>query len=139
MRGRRSTKGNGRTIDTRKLLVSLPFHKFKAWDKEIEQVLERSSISHEGLKSIIGKLENVILIVKMGGHFMNHLYALEMRAAGKRHNFRLNVGVQEDLKLHRKFLSYAHAGISMNLLTFRAPTTTIIGDASEQNPKPRTE
>jgi len=121
----------GWTMDTRKLLVSLRFHKFKAWDGEIEQVLERSSISHEGLKSIIGKLENVILIVKMGGHFMNHLYALEMRTDGKSHNFRINVGVKEDLKLHRKFLSYAHAGISMNLLTFRAPTTTIIGDASE--------
>ena len=74
-------------MDTRKLLVSLPFPKLKASDREIKQVLERSSISHEGLKSIIGKLENVILIVKMGGHFMNHLYALEMRTDGKSHNF----------------------------------------------------
>ena len=109
----------GWTMDTRRLLVSLPFHKFKAWDGEIEQVLERSSISHEGLKSIIGKLENVILIVKMGRHFMNHLYALEMRIDGESHNFQINVGVKEDLKLHRKFLSYAHAGISINLLTYR--------------------
>ena len=54
-------------MDTCKLLVSLPFPKLKASDREIKQVLERSSISHEGLKSIIGKLENVILIVKMGG------------------------------------------------------------------------
>ena len=41
------------------------------------------------------------------------------------------MGIKEDLKLHRKFLTYAHAYISMNLFTFHAPTTTIIGDASE--------
>ena len=94
--------------------------------------MNRNSISHKDLKSILGKLEHVITMLAMMGHFMNNLYALEIKAAKSiSHNQKILNRVKEDLQLHRKFLKIANEGISMNLLTFRNPNHIIIGDACE--------
>ena len=122
----------GWNLDTRRLTVELPTHKFIAWSRDVEMLISRKSISHSDLLSLIGKLENVITIVKMMGHFMNNLYSLEEKAfAAKPHAVRITPRAKEDAKLHKKCLEKAHAGISMNLLTFRRPTHLIIGDACE--------
>lgn len=66
----------GWNLDTCPLLVSLPLHKYIAWDNDLKNFMNRNSISHKDLKSILGKLEHVITILLMMGHFMNNLYAL---------------------------------------------------------------
>ena len=64
--------------NTRELLVKLPEHKCKAWITALITFIKRISVNHNDLKSLIGKLENVIIIIKIMGHFMNNLYALEI-------------------------------------------------------------
>ncbi len=122
----------GWNIDTRKLQVELPTHKFIAWSRDLDKLILRKTISHSDLLSLIGKLENVITIVKMMGHFMNNLYALEEKAfVAKPHAVKITPRARADAELHKKCLKKAHTGISMNLLTFRKPTHLIIGDACE--------
>ena len=70
----------GWNLDTRRLTVELPTHKFIAWSRDVDMLISRKSISHSDLLLLIRKLENVITIVKMMGHFMNNLYSLEEKA-----------------------------------------------------------
>ena len=65
------------------------------------------------------------------GHFMNNFYALELKSCKSDHNIRITKNVKQDAELHIKFLEQAEAGISMNILTFRNPNYTTIGDACE--------
>jgi hypothetical protein len=122
----------GWRVDTRKLILSLPHHKFLAWDTDLKSLLRLNTISHSTLESIIGKLENIITILKIAGHFMNNLYSLLIKlSTSPTHCRRLSASVKDDISLHRQFLRIAKDGISMNLLTYRQSTHAIIGDASE--------
>ena len=122
----------GLVLDTRRLLVILPHHKFVAWNSDLQKFIERKSICHSDLKSLIGKLENVITIFHLMGHFMNNIYSLEMKASKHpNHNELIPTRVKEDFKLHQKFLASVHRGVSMNRLTFRKPDHFIFGDACE--------
>ena len=122
----------GWKLNTRQLLVHLPTHKCVAWIGDIEMLITKKTISHPILHSIIGKLENVITIVKMMGHFMNNMYALLDKAElAIPHAVVIPTRAKEDARLHRQLLEKAKSGISMNLLTFREPTHIIIGDSCE--------
>ena len=55
----------GWILNTRELLVKLPEHKCKAWITDLKFFIKRISVNHNDLKSLIGKLENVIIITKM--------------------------------------------------------------------------
>ena len=68
----------------------------------------------------------------MMGHFMNNLYALELKSSESDHNIRITKNPREDTSLHIKFLEQANAGIHMNLLVFRKPDYITIGDVCEQ-------
>ena len=122
----------GWDLHTRSLLAQLPPHKCLAWSGDLQNFIDRKTISHDDLISLIGKLENVITIVTMMGHFMNNLYSLEEKAfAAIPHSVKIPQRAKEDAKLHRTCLEKARQGISMNILTFRKPTHVIIGDACE--------
>ena len=82
----------GWEIDTRRLLMKLPQHKYIAWDTELKDTLSRKSISHKQLESIIGKLEHVITVLKMAGHFMNNLYALLLKIEDSKNIVRSYLG-----------------------------------------------
>ena len=121
----------GWDIDTRKLLISLPKHKFLAWDKEIQDVIQSKTVSNDRLLSLLGRLENVAVVVTPLGHFLNNIRSLQLKAEEKRHNVLITNMAREDLKLTRKFLLKARKGVNMNLMTFRTPDLVFIGDASE--------
>ena len=121
----------GWILNTRKLLIKLPEHKCKAWITDLKTFIKRISVNHNDLKSLIGKLENVIIITKIQGHFMNNLYALEMKSSKSKHNIKVTRNARKYAELHIQFLEKARLGINMNLLTFRKPTYTTIGDACE--------
>ena len=116
---------------TRELLVKLPELKCKAGITDLNFLVKRISVNYIDLKSLIGKLENVIIIIKIMGHFMNNLYALEMESSESKHNTKFTRNVRKDAKLHVQFLEKARLGINMNLLIFRKPTYTTIEDACE--------
>ena len=67
----------------------------------------------------------------MVGHFMKNMYALEIEASTSTHNIRLSQRAKEDTKIHIEFFKQAEVEISMNLLTYRIPNHTILGDACE--------
>ena len=111
--------------------MQLPSHKFIAWSSDVKKLYQKT-ISHADLLSLIGKLENVITVVKMMGHFMNNLYALEEKAfAALPHAVKITPRAKADARLHLKCLEKGRIGISMNLLTFRKPTHLILGNACE--------
>ena len=107
-------------------------HKCIDWIVYLDSFLDCSSISHKDLLSLIGKLDNVVTILKMMGHFMNNIYSLDQKAeVAFPHSVKIQRRAKEDVKLHKIFLQKSQKGISMNLLTFRKPTHTTIGYACQ--------
>ena len=123
----------GWTLDSRRLLVHLPFHKYKAWRNQITDMLEGNSTNEELLGTIVGRLENVAIIISMMGHFLNNIEHLLTKLRRKKKNYKMKISqrVRDDLSLSLLFLDRAHEGINMNLIVFRRPSIIHIGDASE--------
>ena len=123
-------------LNTRALLVTLPSHKCTTWSTQVTQFIDRSSIDRsstklENLSSVIGRLENITIMFKMGAHFLNNFRALELKAMASKHAVKIPMRVKEDARLWLRFIRIAGEGINMNLLTFRKPNNIIIGDACE--------
>ena len=96
-------------------------------------MLEGNSTNEEILGTIVGRLENVAIIISMMGHFLNNIEHLLTKLRRKKKNYRMKISqrVRDDLSLSLLFLDRAHEGINMNLIVFRRPTIIHIGDASE--------
>ena len=56
-------------LDTRALIVLLPEHKFVAWTEQVNQLISAKSAGNKELESVLGRLENVAIIIAMFGHF----------------------------------------------------------------------
>ena len=121
----------GLTLNTRSLTISLPSHKFKAWSAQVEAVLRQQRVSLESLRSILGRMENVAIIIPMFGHFLSNVRQLEIKAALSNKNQQVNKRCKDDLQLFLSFLQRAHTGVNMNLISFRVPNKIYINDACE--------
>jgi hypothetical protein len=121
----------GWQLNTRALLVSLPIHKFQAWDNQVTAIITAKTVAFKELESILGRLENVAIIIKMFGHFLNNIRNMQIKASKHQHNQKLSKNAIAEFQLSRKFLALAHEGVSMNKIVFRTPTRIYIGDASE--------
>ena len=121
----------GWQFNTRALLISLPTHNFDAWDAQICEIIKAKTIKYKTLESVLGRLENVAIILVMFGHFLNNIRSLQIKASTSQHNQRLTKNAIAELELSRKFLRRAHDGVNMNNFVFREPNRTYIGDASE--------
>ena len=121
----------GWEIDTRRLVIQLPAHKFHAWMSQLTSLIDRKSANSKDLQTMLGRLENVALIIPMFGHFLNNIRATEIKATLTGKNQRINKRTKEDLILAKAFLIKATTGINMNLMTFRRPNHVYINDASE--------
>ena len=99
----------GWLLNTRTLKLSLPRHKFLAWIKELQSFIDNKSCSLKSLESMIGKLENVISVFKIAGHFMNNIYTLKLKAERKsQHNVFIPHHVKADFVLHKKILKMVY-------------------------------
>ena len=94
----------GWLLDTRHLTVALPFHKFKAWSKQITDMMKQKTVSEKLLASVLGRLENVATIMVMMGHFLSNIRYLQIQAERRQHNIRLSQQAREDLNLCLSFL-----------------------------------
>ena len=121
----------GWVMNTRSLQVKLPRHKAIAWSAQIEEVLESKTVSSKTLESILGRLENIAQVLTPLGHFLSNIRHLQILAERRGHNVKLNNRVRSDLLLAQAFIKKTQQGVSMNLLTFRAPDIVYICDASE--------
>jgi hypothetical protein len=122
----------GWKIDTRRGLVSLPEHKFLAWDAELQEVIESSSkpIKLKQLERVQGRDVNVATIVHGASHFLNRTYQAIARA--REHRFaRFTADEILDLHMKRHFLRAAFNGVDINAMTFREPDHMGRSDAFE--------
>ena len=121
----------GWQFNTRELLISLPTHKFEAWNTQIDDIIKEKTVKYKTLESILGRLENVAIILVMFGHFLNNIRSLQIKAASTQHNQKLTKNAITEFELSKKFLKKAHKGINMNNMVFREPNQIYVGDASE--------
>ena len=121
----------GWELDSRSLLVKLPSHKFTAWSSQVASFISRKAANAKDLSSVLGRLENVAIMIPSFGHFLNNIRQLEIKASITNKNQIINKRAKDDFELALKFLERARAGINMNLITFRVPNKIYINDASE--------
>ena len=121
----------GWLLDTRRLLVILPSHKFVAWTLQTNAMIKQKTANNADLSSLLGRLEHVAIVIPMFAHFLNNIRTLQITASTSDHNVRINARTKTDLRLSLIFLRKAEAGVSMNLITFRSPDKIYINDASE--------
>ena len=113
------------------MLISLPTHKFEAWNTQIDDIIKDKTVKYKVLESIIGRLENAAIILVMFGHFLNNIRSLQIKAASTQHNQKLTKNAIAEFELSKKFLQKAHKGINMNNMAFREPNRIYVGDASK--------
>lgn len=118
----------GWRIDTRRMIIQLPDHKFKAWDKSIVTLMENKKATSKELESLIGRLTHLSVVMQPVLHFLSRLRYLHEKSENRRFVTVPHL-VLEDLKLHRKFLDKINKGISLNLMTYRKPTRVYRSDA----------
>ncbi|KAL9189303.1 hypothetical protein ACHAXT_011793 [Thalassiosira profunda] len=120
----------GWEINSRSLSIALPQEKASAWIASIEDALSRPTISWDDAKTLVGRLNHVGYIIPSARHFLNRIRRLEY-VANKHGRAMFTIDARRDLALWILFLRRARAGLSMNLVVFRLPTTVGITDASE--------
>ena len=121
----------GWQINSRALTVHLPEHKFKAWSSQLDSFSSRKSSNLKDIQSVLGRLENIAIMIPMMAHFLNNLRQMEIKGTITNRNQILTKRVMDDCELAKKFIQRAYDGLSMNSITFRAPNKTYINDASE--------
>jgi hypothetical protein len=129
MRSRRSSiRGTdlSRVVVEHTQLTCLPP---STWISQVDTFITCKTAKYKDLQSVLGRLENVTILVRMGAHFLNNIRALEIRASASKHTVKINGSARADFVLWKKIIQIASEGISMNLLTFRSPHHVIIGNA----------
>ena len=94
----------GWQLNTRTLLIRLLLHKYIAWDSQLLQIIKAKTVGYKTIESIMGRLENVAIIVAMLGHFLNNIWSIQIKASKSQHNQKLSKNVIAKLQLSRKFL-----------------------------------
>ena len=118
----------GWKIASRRLLISLPPDKHTSWCRDIQALLSAPLASHKLLETTIGRLNHAGFITPLARHFLSRLRTA-LYAAQHSGKTRLRKQQRADLHLWLRFLSWAHEGISLNLLSFRQPTRILRSDA----------
>ena len=119
----------GWELDTRALILRLPFDKYTAWLADIHILLNTATTTLTELESTIGRLNHVAYVIPLSRHFLSRLrYRLHSTGSPKQ-SFRLNRDELDDLALWLHFLQRARDGMSLNNLTLRKPTQIAISDS----------
>jgi hypothetical protein len=118
----------GWLFNFRTLTVSLPEHKYIAWSREINQMINSRRTTKKQLESTIGRLGHVGYIIPWVYHYLSRLRTLLARA-GKLRSIKINDTCVMDLELMQQILDKAKKGIDMNLLAFRSPDRIYYSDS----------
>ena len=111
--------------------MKLPEHKHKAWSSQVEKFIFNKTANADDLRSVLGHMENIAIMIPMFGHFLNNIRQLEIKANIAKKNQIIIKRAKDHFKLALKFLDQARKGVNMNLITFRIPNKINICDASE--------
>jgi hypothetical protein len=121
----------GWTINTRSFSLSLPKDKRDTWLKEIHRLLTKPTLTYDDLKSTLGRLNHAAYVIPTARAFLCQLRRLELHLARSGKPAIPDEGQKDELRHWCYFLHRASLGISINLLTYRQPTTFLRADACE--------
>lgn len=116
--------------DLRRLIISLPEHKYIAWSNDISNLIAARTVNTKALESTIGRLTHLSLVVPHVHHFLSRIR--ELHTLTQRIHRRQIVITQpclDDFTLMLDFLQRAREGIDINLITYRRPTHVYRSDA----------
>jgi hypothetical protein len=120
----------GWRINTRLLEISLPDDKYLAWSGDLRRLRASRQCPAKELETLIGRLNHTAYIIPNARHFMSRIRKeLEAGPRGKRGGRKVGTEALSDLLLWEGFLTHAHNGVSMNLLTTREPDKLCWSDA----------
>ena len=80
----------GWELNTREMLIKLPEHKYKAWPTKLSSFLTRKRANSKDLQSLLGRLEQVAIIIPMFGYFLNNIRYTEIQATASGRSQMLN-------------------------------------------------
>ncbi len=118
----------GWVFDFRRLLISLPENKYKAWSDAIRNMIETKKVTAKVLETNIGRLVHLGMIIPSVHHFMSRLRELHNRSKNRR-SIKISETCLEDLNLMLLFLKQANNGISLNQIVYRKPTHAYRSDS----------
>ena len=118
----------GWKIDTRRLLIQLPQHKYIAWKDSILIIISSRQTNFKDLETLLGRLTHMSTILPNILHFLGNIRRLCM-SASKRRKVKVNQIHVDDLDLMLQFLDKARSGINLNTITFRQPSHIYFADA----------
>jgi hypothetical protein len=123
----------GWEVNTRRMTVSLPADKHRAWTGDLLDIRSRAGrrVTAKELESTIGRLSHAAYVVPNSRHFLGRLYRASERASAHG-SVKLNPAQWDDLGLWLAFLDAAHRGVSINRLVARWPTRIVRVDACPQ-------
>ena len=123
----------GWEVNTRKMTVSLPADKHRAWTGDLRDIRSRARrrATAKELESTIGRLSHAAYVVPNSRHFLGRLYRASERA-NAHGSVKLSPAQWEDLGLWLSFLDAALNGVSINRLVARWPTRIVRVDACRQ-------
>lgn len=108
----------GWEINTRTFRVSLPKHKLKAWDAQLDNLISSKRVHELKLKQMIGRLNLIAYLYDMPRHFLSQLREALQRSKTN-NGTSLKITEKKDLILMKQFIKKASVqGVSINNLTF---------------------
>jgi len=121
----------GWIINTRSFSLSLPIDKRDTWVTDIHRLLAKPTLTYDDIKSTIGRLNHAAYVIPSARAFLCQLRRLELHLARSGKPATPDKGQKDELRHWCYFLHRASLGISINLLTYRQPTTFLRADACE--------
>ena len=109
-------------MDSDKLIILLPYNKFQAWSKNIQDILVRGSEKANELETLIGRLGHLGAVIPFVYHFLSRLRERQYRAQNKHHPTSMSTECRLDLGLMLNLLQKANKDVDINLVLFRRPT-----------------
>ena len=119
----------GWTLNTRLLLVILPFDKFEAWSRDLQEIIDTRKGTFGQLESTIGRLNHAAYIIPLSRHFLNRIRLRLKVRKHKNQELSLTQAEVDDFDLWVFFLVQARQGISMNQMTIRQPSKICWSDS----------
>jgi hypothetical protein len=121
----------GWELNTRELSIRLSDDKYSTWVNQIRDILDnKGKTSKKTLEIVTGRLNHAASIIPMSRHFLSRLH-FNLSKMKEFKSYYLSKQVLKDLQLWLRILEKANKGISLNLLTYRAPNKLYWSDACE--------
>ncbi len=111
----------GWSFDFRRMTISLPENKFRAYSKAISEIINCSWTSKGELETNIGRWVHLRQIVLPVHHFLSRLRCLKRKAKNKR-MIMVNEECNKDLKFLLTVIQKCQHGINLNAIAYCHPT-----------------